>query len=273
VSSAADLTAPPITQALIPCGGRGTRMLAITGGAPKELVNVAGVAAVERVARECAASGVDALVLVIAPGKEAVARHLEPLLGGPGMPSTMRVLVQPTPRGLADAIRLARGLAADGPVAVALPDNLFDGDAPGLAQVLATYAAHGASTVAMAEISAADAARRGATAPYPGRLDGDVYHIERVPPKAAHDGAFDTGGRASAFTAVGRYAFTGELWEAIERADRSRGDAAELDDVPVLRDLLGRGRLLGRRIRGRFLDVGIPDGWREADTLLRGAGA
>jgi len=180
--------------------------------------------------------------------------------------------VQREARGLADAMRLGREFAESGSIAVALPDNLFDGAMPGLAEVLETYVATGTSTVAVAEIAAADAARRGATAAYPGTLDGDVYRLSAVPEKRAHDGAFDTGGRASAFTAVGRYAFTGELWEAIERADAARAADAELDDVPVLRDLFARGRLVGRRMRGRFLDVGVPDGWREADALLR-AGA
>jgi UTP--glucose-1-phosphate uridylyltransferase len=262
-ASIADLS---ITRALLPCGGRGTRMLSVTGGAPKELVSVGGVPAIERVARECAASGITDVLVVIAPGKESVLEWLErAAIAG----LAVHGIVQPVARGLADAIRLGRDFAADGALAVALPDNLFDGAAPGLAQVLETFRATATSTVAMAEITAEEASRRGATAAYPGAVDGDVYRITTVPSKQPHDGAFSTGGRASAFTAVGRYAFTAELWEAIERADAARTPGEELDDVPVLRDLHARGRLLGRRMRGRFLDVGVPAGWREADALLR----
>ena len=57
------------------------------------------------------------------------------------------------------------------------------------------------------------------------------------------------------------------------KALRALAPGAELDDVPVLRSLHARGRLLGRRVRGRFLDVGVPAGWEEADALLRGAAA
>ena len=46
-------------RALIPCGGKGTRMLALTGGAPKELLPVGGTSAVARVAQECAGGGYD----------------------------------------------------------------------------------------------------------------------------------------------------------------------------------------------------------------------
>ena len=46
----------------------------------------------------------------------------------------------------------------------------------------------------------------------------------------------------------------------------------EAVDVPVLQRLLAEDRLVGRRIRGRFLDLGLPEGYAEADRLLRGEG-
>ena len=42
----------------------------------------------------------------------------------------------------------------------------------------------------------------------------------------------------------------------------------ELDDIPVMQLLLSRDRLIGSRIRGRFLDAGLPDGYAEANELL-----
>jgi hypothetical protein len=59
----------------------------------------------------------------------------------------------------------------------------------------------------------------------------------------------------------------------IDEVDRSLAPGAELDDIPVLQRLLARGRLTGRRIRGRFLDVGLPQGYAEADALLAGVAA
>ncbi len=247
-------------------------MMALTGGRPKEMIPVAGVPAVERVARECAASGIAELLVVVAPGKDAIVEHLAPLAGTPGMPRTISFAVQPVPRGLADAIRVGRDFAGDDALAVALPDNLFTGEMPAMAQVIETYRAAGASTVAVVELTAAEAASHGATAAYPGTLDGDVYRIASVPGKGDRGATFSTGGAASAFTAVGRYVFTRELWDAIQQVERSLAAGEELDDVPVMRRLLAADRLVGRRLRGRFLDVGVPDGYHEADRLLAAGG-
>lgn len=256
------------THALIPCGGRGTRMLALTGGRPKELVPVGGVPVVERVARECASSGITDLLVVTAPGKEAIRDHLAPLAGRPGMPPRIAFVGQPEPRGLADAIRLGRTFARDGPIAVALADNLFVDGAPALRQVIDTARATNRSVVAIVGISAEEAARRGATAVYRGELLGDEYRIAHIPDKGARSATFDTGGAAVAYTGVGRYLFGHELWPAIDDVEQTLSGGAELDDVPVMQLLLGRGLLTGRLIRGRFLDVGLPTGYAEAQGLL-----
>lgn len=265
------MTAPSAgdtTCALIPCGGKGTRMLALTGGAPKELVPVAGVPVVERVARECAASGITDLLVVIGPGKEQIREHLAPRAGRSGMPQRIEFAMQPEPRGLADAIRHGRAFAADGPIAVALPDNLFLGDVPALRQVLDVARDTGKSTVAMVGIAATEAEKRGATAIYSGELAGDEYRISRIPDKGAKSATFSTGGADVAYTGVGRYAFGGALWKAIDEVEETLKPGAELDDVPVMQLLLARGLLTGRLIRGRFLDVGLPAGYREAEELL-----
>lgn len=242
-------------------------MLALTGGAPKELLPIGGVPVLEWVARECAASGVAELLVVVAPGKEAIERHLAPLAGAPGMPARIAFVSQREPRGLADAIRLGRDFAAGEPLVVALPDNLFVGDAPAVAQLAETFARTGTNVVAVAEVSAEVAGRRGATAAVPGTLVGDEFHIERIPDKGARAGTFDTGGARSAFTHVGRYVFTADVWPVIDAAERALAPGQELDDVPVLQRLLAAGRLVGRRIRGRFLDVGLPAGYEEAAGL------
>jgi UTP--glucose-1-phosphate uridylyltransferase len=265
--------APPVRRAIIPCGGKGTRMRALTGGGPKELIPVGGVPVVERVARECGASGVDSLLVVIAPGKEAIREHLAPLAGAAGVPRRIDFVVQPDARGLADAIRLGRDFAGADPVAVVLPDNLFVGDAPGVAQVAEAFGATGTSVVAVVEVFADEAERRGPTSVFPGTLDGDTYHIARIPDKGERGRTFDTGGARSAFTGVGRYVFTPEVFGVVDEVERVLDPGAELDDVPVMQRLLAAGRLVGRRIRGRFLDVGLPQGYTEAEVRLAVADA
>src|SRR5947209_2730061 len=150
-------------------------MLGLTKGAPKELIEVAGVPVLGRVIAECGSSGITELLIVIAPGKDAIVDYAGPLAGTPGMPDRIGFIEQHEARGLADAIRLGRHFAEDEPLGVALPDNLFVGDAPGLRQVIDTHEGTGMNVVGVVEIFAADAERRGPTAVYPGRLDGDGF--------------------------------------------------------------------------------------------------
>lgn len=251
-------------KALIPCGGRGTRMRAIAGNGPKELVPVAGEPAIDWVLRECAESGIDDILVVSAPGKEALVAHLD------GRPN-VRVVIQAEPRGLADAIRMGRGFAGDQPLAVALPDNIFVASQPALAQVIDSYRAGGTNVVAIVEISAQDAARRGATAALPGERRSHEYRIARIPDKGAKSATFDVQGSAAAFTAVGRLVFTPEALAAIDVVERTIPASAELDDVPLMQYLLARDALRGRVIVGDFLDIGLPSGYDEANTRLKRA--
>jgi UTP--glucose-1-phosphate uridylyltransferase len=229
-------------------------MRAIAGDGPKELVPVAGRPAIDWVLRECTESGIDEILVVSAPGKDALVEHLA------GFPH-VEIAIQSKPRGLADAIRLGRGFAADQPLAIALPDNIFIGPRTALAQVIDGHWAAETNIVAIVEISAREAARRGATAALDGVRDGSVYRISHISDKGAK-------GTTSAYTAVGRFVFLPDALAAIDIVEKSIPAGAELDDVPLMQWLLARNALQGRVIDGQFLDVGLPSGYEEANALL-----
>jgi len=260
-----------ITRALIPCGGKGTRMQSLTRGAPKELLEVAGVPVLIRVLDECTRSGIEEVLIVISPDKNAIVDRVAPLSGAAGMPSKISFAIQKEPKGLADAIRLGRDFARQSPLAVALPDNLFAGAEPGLKQVIDTHKATAKNVVAVVEITSAEASRRGPTSVYPGHLNGDEFIIERIPDKGERGKTFDTGGRRSAFTGVGRYVFLPGAFDVIDEVERALEPGAELDDVPVMQNLLAHDSLTGRRMRGRFFDVGLISGYEEATAEYGGS--
>jgi UTP-glucose-1-phosphate uridylyltransferase len=257
-----------LTKALIPCGGKGTRMSSLTKGAAKELLPIAGVPLVLRVMEECAASGASEVLIVSAPGKDDLNETVLAAAGRPGMPERVHVVTQKIPRGLADAIRLGREFAANDTFGVALPDNLFLGDAPALAQLFRVHERTRKNVVAIVELTAANRDRYGPTAIYPGHLNADEYVIESIPDKGPRHATFDLKGATSAFTGVGRYVFLPEVFSAIDEVGANLPSGQELDDIPVLQRLLRRARLTGCRIRGDFLDVGLPTGYREADERL-----
>ena len=258
-----------LTKALIPCGGKGTRMASLTKGAAKELLPIGGVPLVLRVMEECAASGVSEVLIVSAPGKQDVDEAVLAAAGKPRMPAHARIVIQKEPRGLGDAIRLGRDFAGSDLLGVALPDNLFVGDAPALAQLYEVHARTGKNVVAIVELNASNKDRYGPTAIYPGKLIGNEFVIERIPDKGPRDKTFDLKGAESAFTGVGRYLFLPDVFATIDEIDRTLPPGKELDDIPVMQRLLERGKLTGCRIRGDFLDVGLPSGYLEANERFR----
>jgi len=243
-------------------------MRPIVGDAPKELVMVAGVPAIEWVLRECAASGIDDVLVVTAPGKASLDAYVTARAGATGVPASIRLVAQRESRGLADAIRLGRPFAGHAPLAVALPDNLFVGGEPALAQVIESARRLATNVVAVTEIAAADAASRGPTAPLVGTRAGADYRIARIPDKGDKHSTFDPGAAQAAFTAVGRYVFQPDALAAIDRVEALLPRDAELDDVPLMQFLLAEQALVGRVITGRFLDVGLPSGYADADAWL-----
>ncbi|MDQ6871325.1 MAG: sugar phosphate nucleotidyltransferase [Gemmatimonadota bacterium] len=257
-----------LKKALIPCGGKGTRMSSLTKGAAKELLPVAGVPVVLRVMQECAASGAREVIIVSAPGKDDLNETVRAAAGRSGMPERVRVVTQENPRGLADAIRLGREFMGGDTFGVALPDNLFLGKEPALAQLFKVHERTDKNVVVVVELTTANRAWYGPTAIYPGGLNGDEYVIESIPDKGPHGTTFDLAGANSAFTGLGRYVFLPEVFSAIDEVEADLPSGKELDDIPVLQLLLGAGKLTGCRIRGDFLDVGLPAGYREANERL-----
>lgn len=236
-------------------------MRVIAGDGPKEMVPVAGKPAIDWVLRECAESGIDDILVVSAPGKDALVEHLASVPG-------VEVAIQTQPRGLADAIRMGRSFAGNQPLAVALPDNIFVAPRPALAQVIDAHRSTKTNIVAIVEISAREAARRGATAALDGTRQGVAYRISNIPDKGAKAATFDTQGASSAYTAVGRFVFLPDVFAAIDEVERRIPVGAELDDVPLMQWLLAHGALEGRVIDGQFLDVGLPSGHAEANARL-----
>ena len=260
----------PVTRALIPCGGKGTRMAGLSGGRAKELLQIAGVPLVLRVMEECAKSGINEVMIVSTPGKGDLESAVHAAAGTGGMPGHVEVRIQQEPRGLADAIRYGRDFAGASPLAVALPDNLFVGDAPAISQLIDCHHSTGKSVVAIAEITASNKERYGPTAVFPGRVQGNEFVIERIPGKGSRSKTFDLEGAASAFTGVGRYVFRPDVFAAIDEVESTLPSGMELDDIPVMQLLLQRSLLTGCLLRGDFLDVGIPTGYLEATERFRG---
>ena len=137
----------PVTKAIIPVAGLGTRVLPASKAIPKEMLPIVDKPAIQYVVEEAVSAGIKQIILVTRSGKEAIENHfdshyeLESLLSRKGrvsvlekvtnmVPQDVEILSvrQDAPKGLGHAVLCARHIAADEPFAVMLPDVLVFSD-------------------------------------------------------------------------------------------------------------------------------------------------
>jgi UTP--glucose-1-phosphate uridylyltransferase len=138
----------PVTKAVIPAAGLGSRMMPLTDGAPKEMLLIGGRPMIHHVVQEAIDSGVREICIVIRKGKESIRRYFEtgklPNATSAEAKRTVwclhgrsRILFteQSHPQGLGDALLCARDFVGRTSFAMLIPDQLFTGSVPPLAQM------------------------------------------------------------------------------------------------------------------------------------------
>jgi UTP--glucose-1-phosphate uridylyltransferase len=156
---------PPITDAVIPVSGLGTRLLPATRSQPKEMLPVIDKPVVQYVVEELAAAGITRVLFVTGRRKRAIEDHFDadPELEDVAVPGDgVQFLYtrQPRPAGLGDALARARGFAGDGGTVVALGDAIVSGSV--VSRLIAAYEAGGiAAVVAVEEVPEQDVSRYG----------------------------------------------------------------------------------------------------------------
>lgn len=268
---------PPRT-AIVPAAGMGTRFLPATKTVPKELLPVVATPGIEMVAAEAAEAGAQRLLVVTAPGKDAVARYFEP---APELERTLRAkgkdaladavaraprlldvetVVQEEPLGLGHAVGCAAPVLADDEdaVAVLLPDDIVL--PTGVLTAMAAVRAERGGTV----LCAFDVPRDQVSA-------YGVFDVEEVPgagPDVARvRGMVEKPGADAApstLVAAGRYLLDRAVFGALERIEPGAGGELQLTDAIVA--LVDEGHPVHVVVhRGGRHDLGNPGG------LLRAA--
>ena len=206
-------TSMMVDTAVIPCGGRGTRLHPITRWLPKEILPVGLRPILHWTLDEAADAGLLRAIIVTNPHKpllEAAARNYEG-------PLELEFVPQDHPRGLGDALLRARDHLAGSPFLALLPDNLFTGPNP-TAAVAATFRATRLTHGIARRDRAGDGRHQGADRP-----GNDPERAGRLPPghRLADKTAdrFDTAGDAAAVTPIGRMAFPGEILEEFDEVE------------------------------------------------------
>ena len=109
----------PAMRAIIPAGGLGKRMHSITGGRPKELLEVAGKTVLARIVDEARSAGATEVVVVSSPEKPELTEVAKAM--------GCTVVLQQVPQGLGPAVVVA---GAESASMLLLGDTIYRGGSP-----------------------------------------------------------------------------------------------------------------------------------------------
>lgn len=254
-----------VRKAVIPAAGLGTRFLPATKTVPKEMLPVVDKPAIQYVVEEAVNAGIRDILVITGRGKRPLEDHfdrsfeLEYFLEESGrheLLESMRAIAdmadihyvrQGAPKGLGHAVLMAREHVGDEPFAVLLGDDLMHASSTVLVDMIDQQERTQSSIVAVKEVPPHEISLYGCISPSTVN-DGGLIGIDGIVEKPAAEDA------PSNFAVMGRYVFTPEIFDAIERTSPGRGGEIQLTDAISL--LLEKQAVYGLPFtEGRF-DVG-----------------
>jgi UTP--glucose-1-phosphate uridylyltransferase len=219
--------------------------------------------AIQYVVEEAVAAGIDDILIVISRGKEQVQDHfdstaeLEEALERKGKTvelaavrsvaelADIHYVRQHHPLGLGHAVNCARHHVGDNPFAVLLPDDLIESPS-GLTSMIAVHDEHDASVIALVEVTSEQIGALGAVRPEP--VSDRLVRVHDIVEKPA------PGTEPSNLAVVGRYVFTPELFDALDRTEPGVGGEIQLTDAIAL--LNEKQAVYGWQLAERRFDTG-----------------
>jgi UTP--glucose-1-phosphate uridylyltransferase len=265
----------PVTKAVFPVAGLGTRFLPATKAQPKEMLTVIDKPLIQFAVEEAIAAGITQLIFVTGRTKRAIADHfdatpeLDRLLRDKGkerVAEELRTIIPPhvtciyirqsEALGLGHAVaRAAPLIGEDEAFAVLLADDLMQGEPPVLAQMVEAHEATGRSILAVNPVPMDEIGSYGVVAaddPGEGRSAPIRDMVEKPAPGEA----------PSNLAVVGRYVLTGDIMGLLARQEPGRGGEIQLTDS--IRKLIPGTGVEAYRYRGRRYDCGSKMGYLEA---------
>ena len=243
--------AQPITKAIVPAAGLGTRLLPATKSQPKEMLPVGRKPVVQYVVEELQAAGLHKILLVTGRRKRAIEDHFDsdPQLvsaleqaGNEAMLADLAYIEgqahffytrQSTPKGLGDAVSLGADFVDSDHCAVALGDSLIAADDPA-ALLRAMTEAHrdlgAAAVIAVEKVPMEEAFRYGIVGiegaePPP----GEPVKVNDIVEKPSPGTALTT------LAVAARYVFSPAIFDALKRTlPGKRGEIQLTDAIKLL---------------------------------------
>jgi UTP--glucose-1-phosphate uridylyltransferase len=269
-----------VRKGIIPAAGLGTRVRAIAGDLPKELLTVAAKPLIVHAIEGLAASGIRHIGVVISPAKESIRQFLlgePPEFLAPQLDAHLRVLlracefsffVQPSPLGIADAVSLCRDFVDDEPFALVMPDNILLDGLPVVSQMIPFFSREPRDMLGALRLEAEQASRFGNVGVLETEAISDkskkIMSVRRFSDKIS--GSLQIPSGESVLKNFGGSIFLPHLFDYIEKL-RPHIEG-ELDDVPVVQAIIEEKGLLAVALEGNGFDVGNSAGYWAANLHI-----
>lgn len=253
-----------VRKAVIPAAGLGTRFLPATKSQPKEMLPVIDKPTIQYVVEEAVRAGITDILIITGRGKRAIEDHFDrnfelefyleqgkkdDLLEQVQSVSEMadiHYIRQRDPLGLGHAISVARQHVGSEPFAVLLGDDIMVDDARLLRSMLGVYERYGRSVIAVMEVPREDISSYGCISP--DDVEENLVRVGGIVEKPKPEDA------PSNLAVIGRYVFTPEIFEALDRITPGAGGELQLTDAIAL--LLESQTVFGLSFETGRYDIG-----------------
>ncbi len=269
----------PITKAVFPVAGLGSRFLPATKASPKEMLPVVDKPLIQYAVEEAAAAGITDMIFITGRNKRAIEDHfdkayeLETELALRDKTALLEQVQAATPPGinciyirqnealgLGHAVLCAEPVIRDEPFAVLLADDLIDAEVPVMKQMVEVAARHDAAALGVMEVDPADTGSYGIVETSDRGAEGRSRFISRIVEKPR------PGTSPSNLAVVGRYILTPRIFHHLRTMPAGAGGEIQLTDG--IARLLGEQRVIAYSFEGRRYDCGSKLGYLEATVEL-----
>jgi len=253
-----------VRKAVIPAAGLGTRFLPATKAQPKEMLPIIDTPTIQYVVQETTDSGIDDVLIISGKGKRAIEDHfdrnfeLESRLESKkdrklyneirriSDMANIHFIRQKELNGLGHAIYQARLHTGNEPFAVLLGDTIIDSVIPVTQQLIDIYEQFQCTVIAVEVVPSDKVSRYGIIGGKP--ISDRIWEVTDLVEKPSAEES------PSNLAIAGRYILTPEIFQAIEKTPRGKGNEIQLTDA--LRILLQRGKIISYTIEGTRYDIG-----------------
>ncbi|QVI38109.1 UTP--glucose-1-phosphate uridylyltransferase GalU [Lacticaseibacillus casei] len=260
-----------VRKAVIPAAGLGTRFLPATKALAKEMLPIVDKPTIQFIVEEAKASGIEDILIVEGKQKRSIEDHFD---SAPELEQNLKekhkdallqlvhsttdigvnlfFVRQPYPRGLGDAVRLAKSFVGDEPFVVMLGDDLMNDKVPLTKQLINEYDKTHASILAVKKVPHDEVSAYGVIDPEK-EVSKGLFNVKKFVEKPAVADA------PSDLAIIGRYLLTPEIFDILENQKPGKGNEIQLTDA--IDTLNQTQRVFAHEFTGDRYDVGNKFGY------------